>query len=76
MRAAAYARERLQGRALGGAARPDLEADPIIVHPDVRRTLLRIRSQVEGGRALALWVAAEIDRAEAGDARGGATWWR
>ena len=68
VRAAAYARERLQGRALGGAARPDLEADPIIVHPDVRRTLLRIRSQVEGGRALALWVAAEIDRAEAGDA--------
>jgi butyryl-CoA dehydrogenase len=66
-RAADYARERLQGRALGGAARPDLEADPIIVHPDVRRTLLRIRSQVEGGRALALWVAAEIDRAEAGD---------
>ena len=67
-RAADYARERLQGRALGGAARPDLEADPIIVHPDVRRTLLRIRSQVEGGRALALWVAAEIDRANAGDA--------
>jgi alkylation response protein AidB-like acyl-CoA dehydrogenase len=68
VRAAEYARERLQGRALGGAARPDLEADPIIVHPDVRRTLLRIRSQVEGGRALALWVAAEIDRAEGGDA--------
>jgi alkylation response protein AidB-like acyl-CoA dehydrogenase len=68
VRAADYARERLQGRALGGPARPDLEADPIIVHPDVRRTLLRIRCQVEGGRALALWVATEIDRAEAGDA--------
>ncbi len=75
--AAAYARERLQGRALGGPARPDLEADPIIVHPDIRRTLLRIRSQVEAGRALALWAATEIDiehnhpdpqrRREAGD---------
>ncbi len=71
VRAADYGRDRLQGRSLGGVARPDLEADPIIVHPDVRRTLLRIRSQVEGGRALALWVAAEIDRAEAGDAAAG-----
>jgi alkylation response protein AidB-like acyl-CoA dehydrogenase len=59
--AAAYARERLQGRALAGPARPDLDADPIIVHPDVRRTLLRIRSQVEAGRALALWTATELD---------------
>jgi alkylation response protein AidB-like acyl-CoA dehydrogenase len=56
-----YARGRLQGRSLAGAARPDLEADPIIVHPDVRRALLRIRSQVEAGRALALWTAIELD---------------
>ena len=62
--AAAYARERLQGRSPAGPARPDLEADPIVVHPDVRRTLLRIRSQVEAGRALALWTAAELDIAE------------
>jgi alkylation response protein AidB-like acyl-CoA dehydrogenase len=62
--AAAYARERLQGRAPAGAARPELEADPIIVHPDVRRSLLRIRSQVEAGRALALWTAAELDVSE------------
>jgi len=67
-RAADYARTRLQGRSLAGPARPDLEADPIIVHPDIRRTLLRIRSQVEGGRALALWVSAELDRSEHGDA--------
>ncbi len=62
--AAAYARERLQGRSPAGPARPDLEADPILVHPEVRRTLLRIRSQVEAGRALALWTAAELDIAE------------
>jgi alkylation response protein AidB-like acyl-CoA dehydrogenase len=62
--AAAYARERLQGRSPAGPARPELEADPIIVHPDVRRALLRIRSQVEAGRALALWTAAELDVAE------------
>ncbi len=62
--AAAYARERLQGRSPSGAARPELEADPVIVHPDVRRALLRIRSQVEAGRALALWTAAELDVSE------------
>jgi alkylation response protein AidB-like acyl-CoA dehydrogenase len=62
--AAAYARQRLQSRAPAGPARPDLEADPIGVHPDVRRALLRIRSQVEAGRALALWTAAELDVSE------------
>ncbi len=66
-RAVRYARVRLQGRALGGAARPDLEADPIIVHPDVRRALLRVRSQVEAGRALALWTAIELDVAHRHD---------
>jgi alkylation response protein AidB-like acyl-CoA dehydrogenase len=60
-RAAHYARERVQGRSLAGAAAPDAPADPIIVHPDVRAQLLRVRSQVQAARALALWVAMEID---------------
>ena len=55
--AAAYARERLQGRALTGAKVPDKPADPIIVHPDVRRTLLTIRAFNEAARALVLWTA-------------------
>jgi alkylation response protein AidB-like acyl-CoA dehydrogenase len=59
--AVAYARERLQGRSLAGPARPDLEADPIVVHPDVRLNLLRMRALTEAGRALALWVARELD---------------
>jgi alkylation response protein AidB-like acyl-CoA dehydrogenase len=62
--AADYARERLQGRSPAGASRPDLSADPIIVHPEVRRVLLRIRTQVEAGRALGLWVASELDVAD------------
>ena len=59
--AVAYAKDRLQGRALGGAAHPDKPADPIIVHPDVRRMLLTMRAQTEGCRALALWTALEQD---------------
>ena len=59
--AAAYARERLQGRALTGPKFPDKPADPIIVHPDVRRTLLQIRAFNEGARALALWAALSSD---------------
>ena len=59
--AAAYAKERLQGRALTGAAAPDKPADPIIVHPDVRRNLLMIRAFNEAGRALALWAALSSD---------------
>jgi alkylation response protein AidB-like acyl-CoA dehydrogenase len=59
--AAAYAKERLQGRALGGAKAADKAADPIIVHPDVRRTLLTMRSLTEAGRALALWTALQAD---------------
>src|SRR6202008_2308270 len=55
--AAAYARERLQGRALTGAKAPDKPADPIIVHPDVRRTLLTIRSFNEAARARVVWTA-------------------
>src|SRR3546814_16768423 len=55
--AAAYARDRRQGRALGGPAEPDEKADPIIVHPDVRRMLMEARAFVEGGRGLYLWAA-------------------
>ncbi|GAB4356225.1 MAG: acyl-CoA dehydrogenase C-terminal domain-containing protein [Gammaproteobacteria bacterium] len=57
-----YARERLQGRAAKGAKYPDKPADPIIVHPDVRRMLLTARAYNEGSRALAGWVALQIDR--------------
>ena len=61
--AAAYARERLQGRALTGARNPDARADPILVHPDVRRMLLDARAFIEGGRALCLWAALQADLA-------------
>ena len=53
-----YARERLQMRSLTGPKAPEKAADPIIVHPDVRRMLLGMRSQVEGARALLGWVSA------------------
>ncbi len=56
-----YAKERLQGRALTGAKFPDKPADPIIVHPDVRRTLLTIKAFNEGARALAIWTALNSD---------------
>ncbi|MEM6460583.1 MAG: acyl-CoA dehydrogenase C-terminal domain-containing protein [Pseudomonadota bacterium] len=59
--AASYARERIQGRALTGAKEPDKKADPIIVHPDVRRTLMTIRSFNEASRALMLWTALHSD---------------
>nr|MCU0626447.1 acyl-CoA dehydrogenase C-terminal domain-containing protein [Gemmatimonadaceae bacterium] len=59
--AVTYARDRLQGRALTGARNPQGEADPIIVHPDVRKNLLTIKSFNEGARALALWVGKHID---------------
>ena len=61
--AVAYARERLQGRALRGAKQPDKAADPILVHPDVRRMLLTMRATTEGARALAYWIGMAIDRA-------------
>ena len=59
--AAAYARERIQGRALSGAKEPDRKADPIVVHPDIRRTLMTNRAFNEGSRALALWTALQSD---------------
>jgi acyl-CoA dehydrogenase len=61
--AAKYAKERLQGRALTGPEAPDKSADPIIVHPDVRRTLLSIRAFNEAARALILWTALKEDLA-------------
>jgi alkylation response protein AidB-like acyl-CoA dehydrogenase len=62
--ASSYARDRLQGRALTGAKSPDKPADPLTVHPDVRRMLLTIRASVEGCRALGAWVSRELDLAE------------
>ena len=59
--AAIYAKERIQGRALTGPAEPDKKADPIIVHPDVRRMLMNIRSFNEAARALMLWTALKGD---------------
>lgn len=55
--ALAYARERLQMRALTGPANPDGPADPIIVHPDVRRMLMTQKSLVEGQRAFLYWLS-------------------
>lgn len=60
--AAAYAKDRLQMRALTGPAAPDKPADPIIVHPDVRRMLLTARAWAEGGRAFSYWVALMADQ--------------
>ncbi|MDE0458494.1 MAG: acyl-CoA dehydrogenase C-terminal domain-containing protein, partial [Chromatiales bacterium] len=60
--AAAYARDRLQGRSLKGPAAPNLPADPIIVHPDVRRMLLTTRAYNEAARALLGWVSLQVDR--------------
>ena len=59
--AVAYARERIQGRSLSGAKRPDLAADPIIVHPDVRRMLMTMRVNAEACRAVGIWVAQAVD---------------
>jgi butyryl-CoA dehydrogenase len=65
--AVAFARERLQGRALTGTKNPQQEADPIVVHPDVRRMLLTMRAYTEASRALTAWIALEIDHAESSD---------
>lgn len=63
--AVAYAKDRLQGRASGGAKQPDKAADPIIVHPDIRNKLLYSRSIVEAERALAIWTQLHVDKAHA-----------
>jgi len=56
-----YAKDRLQMRSLDGAKYPDKPADPIIVHPDVRRMLLTSKAFCEGGRALAYWAGMHLD---------------
>jgi len=59
--AVAYAKERLQGRALTGPKAPDQAADPIIVHPDIRRMLMDQKAFNEGARALMYWTALQGD---------------
>ncbi len=58
-----YAKDRLQGRAVTGVENPDGPADPLIVHPDIRRSLMDQKSFVEGARAFILWGANLIDQA-------------
>jgi alkylation response protein AidB-like acyl-CoA dehydrogenase len=60
--ALAYARDRRQGRALAGTGDPDQSADLLLVHPDIRRTLLTIKAFVEGGRMLSCWTGMALDR--------------
>lgn len=62
--AVAYARDRLQGRAPGGAAAPEKSADPIIVHADVRRMLMTMKALTEGGRAFSTYVGQQLDLAK------------
>lgn len=59
--AVAYALDRRQGRALTGPAEPEAQADPIFVHPDVRRMLMDAKAFTEGMRALCLWGALQVD---------------
>ena len=59
--AAAYARDRLQGRAVTGVQNPTGPADALIVHPDIRRSLMDQKSFVEGARAFTFWSAQMID---------------
>jgi alkylation response protein AidB-like acyl-CoA dehydrogenase len=61
--ALAYAKDRLQGRAVTGTVNKDGPADPLIVHPDIRRSLMDQKSFVEGARAFTFWGAHLIDRA-------------
>jgi alkylation response protein AidB-like acyl-CoA dehydrogenase len=59
--AVAFAKDRLQGRALSGPKNPDGPADPIIVHPDVRRMLMDAKAVLEGGRAFMMWIGLQGD---------------
>ncbi|KFI33472.1 acyl-CoA dehydrogenase [Haematobacter missouriensis] len=59
-----YAKERLQGRDVTGVKNPDGPADPIIVHPDIRRSLMDQKSFIEGARAFTFWGAHLIDRSK------------
>ncbi|MBU2361171.1 MAG: acyl-CoA dehydrogenase C-terminal domain-containing protein [Alphaproteobacteria bacterium] len=68
--AVAYANDRLQGRAVTGVQNPDGPADPLIVHPDIRRNLMDQKSFNEGARAFTFWGASLLDRAhKTGDAQ-------
>ena len=60
----AYAKERIQGRDLKEPRNPNEEADPLIVHPDVRRMLMRSKALIDSGRMLACWTALAIDKSE------------
>ncbi len=62
-----FAKDRLQGRSLTGPKNPEGPADPIIVHPDVRRMLLDSRAVIEGGRAFLFWTALHGDLAHGHD---------
>jgi alkylation response protein AidB-like acyl-CoA dehydrogenase len=67
-----YAKNRLQGRAATGAVNPSGPADPLLVHPDIRRNLMEQRAFIQGARALTYWGATLIDRAARGsDKQGG-----
>ncbi|MGY4830717.1 acyl-CoA dehydrogenase C-terminal domain-containing protein [Sphaerotilaceae bacterium SBD11-9] len=57
-----YAKDRLQMRALSGPKAPEKAADPIIVHPDVRKMLLTARAYAEGGRAMSMFTALQLDK--------------
>ncbi|XHS78648.1 acyl-CoA dehydrogenase C-terminal domain-containing protein [Burkholderiaceae bacterium UC74_6] len=65
--AVAYAKDRIQMRALSGPKALDKPADPIIVHPDVRKMLLTARAYAEGGRALTTYVSLQLDKALSSD---------
>jgi alkylation response protein AidB-like acyl-CoA dehydrogenase len=65
--AVAYAKDRLQGRSLTGPKYPEKPADPIIVHPDIRRVLMNIKAFNEGARALMLWTSLHGDLAHKSD---------
>ena len=63
-----FAHDRLQGRSLTGTKSPELPADSIMVHPDVRRMLLEAKAFVEGGQAFTLWTALQADLQHSNDA--------
>ncbi|HKX44762.1 MAG TPA: acyl-CoA dehydrogenase C-terminal domain-containing protein, partial [Burkholderiaceae bacterium] len=65
--AVAYAKDRIQMRSLSGPKAVDKPADPIIVHPDVRKMLLTARAYAEGGRALVMWTTLQLDKEHATD---------
>lgn len=68
--ALAYAKERLQGRSLTGVKHPEKAADPIIVHPDVRKMLLTMKAYNEGNRMLGTWVASQVVRSQKAENEG------